>query len=313
MLLALIKKLARAVGVLLIVTFVTFSLMYGNGPGIARAVLGLQATQADVQREVIRLGLDQPLFVQYVRWLGGVLTGDLGTSFFSGQPVADALSTRIPVTLSIVLITLALTIIFSVLLGVTAALYGGWLDRLLQFLSVLGAAIPSYIIAIVLIFAFALSLRIFPATGYVSPSDSFVGWLSSITMPVIALLIGSIAGAASQIRSAVADVLGRDYVRTLRARGVPEREIIFLHVLRNAGGPGLIVLGLQTIYLIGGVVFVELVFALPGMGELTNTSAQQGDVPLVMGAVLVIVVIVLVVNLLSDLANAALNPKARRA
>ena len=199
------------------------------------------------------------------------------------------------------------------LLGVTAALYGGWLDRLLQFLSVLGAAIPSYIIAIVLIFAFALSLRIFPATGYVSPSDSFVGWLSSITMPVIALLIGSIAGAASQIRSAVADVLGRDYVRTLRARGVPEREIIFLHVLRNAGGPGLIVLGLQTIYLIGGVVFVELVFALPGMGELTNTSAQQGDVPLVMGAVLVIVVIVLVVNLLSDLANAALNPKARRA
>ena len=313
MLVALVKKLARAVGVLLIVTFVTFSLMYGNGPGIARAVLGLQATQADVQREVVRLGLDQPLFVQYGRWLGGVLTGDLGTSFFTGQRVSDALATRIPVTLSLVLITLVLTVILSVLLGVTAAVYGGWVDRVVQFLAVLGAAIPSYIIAIVLIFALALTLRIFPATGYTSPDQSFVGWVSSITLPVVALLVGSIAGAASQIRSAVADVLGRDYVRTLRARGVPEREIIFVHVLRNAGGPGLIVLGLQTIYLIGGAVVIELVFALPGMGELTNTSAQQGDVPLVMGVVLVIVLIVLIVNLLSDLAGAALNPKARKA
>lgn len=313
MLIALLKKLARAVAVMLIVTFVTFSLMYGNGPGIARAVLGLQATQIDVNREVIRLGLDRPLLVQYSEWLGGIFTGNLGNSFFTGQPVTDALSTRLPVTMSLVVITLVLTVILSVLLGVTAAVYGGWVDRLVQFLAVLGAAIPNYVLAIGLIFAFALTVRLFPATGYVSPSDSFPGWIQSITLPILALLVGSIANAASQFRSAVVDVLGRDFVRTLRTRGVPEREIIFIHVLRNSGGPGLIVLGLQTIYLIGGAIFVELIFALPGMGELINTSAQQGDVPLVMGAVLVIVVIVLAVNLLSDLANAALNPKARKA
>ena len=313
MILAGSKKLLRAAAVLLIVTFVTFSLMYGNGPGIARAVLGLNATATDVQREVVRLGLNKPLLVQYFEWLGGVLTGNLGHSFFTGQPVSDALSTRLPVTLSLVLITLLLTFVVSVLLGVTAAVYGGWLDRVLQFIAVLGAAIPSYIIAIVLIFAFALTVRMFPATGYVSPSQSITGWMGSITLPILALLIGSVAGAASQFRSAVADVLARDYVRTLRARGVRERSVIFIHVLRNAAGPGLIVLSLQTIYLIGGAVVIELVFALPGMGELTNTSAQQGDVPLVMGAVLAIIVIVLVVNLLADLAGAALNPKARKA
>lgn len=313
MILAGSKKLLRAAAVLLIVTFVTFSLMYGNGPGIARAVLGLDATATDVQREVVRLGLNKPLLVQYFEWLGGVLTGNLGHSFFTGQPVSDALSTRLPVTLSLVLITLLLTFVVSVLLGVTAAVYGGWLDRFLQFIAVLGAAIPSFIIAIVLIFAFALTVRMFPATGYVSPGQSVTGWIGSITLPILALLIGSVAGAASQFRSAVADVLARDYVRTLRARGVRERSVIFVHVLRNAAGPGLIVLSLQTIYLIGGAVVIELVFALPGMGELTNTSAQQGDVPLVMGAVLVIIVIVLVVNLLADLAGAALNPKARKA
>ncbi len=313
MILAVSLKLIRAVAVLLIVTFVTFSLMFGNGPGIARAVLGLNATPIDVQREVVHLGLDQPLFVQYFKWLGGVLTGNLGSSFFTGQSVSEALSTRLPVTLSVVLITLVLTVIISILLGVTAAVRGGWTDKVVQFLSVLGAAIPSFIIAILLIFAFALAVRLFPATGYVSPAQSVTGWLGSITLPVIALLIGSVAGAASQFRSAVADVLGRDYVRTLRGRGVSERAVIYQHVLRNAAGPGLIVLSLQVIYLIGGAVVIELVFALPGMGELINTSAQQGDVPMVMGAVLATIVIVLVVNLLADLAGAALNPKARKA
>jgi peptide/nickel transport system permease protein len=242
-----------------------------------------------------------------------VLTGNLGSSFFTGQSVTEALSTRLPVTLSLVLLTLVLTVVLSVLIGVAAAVYGGWIDRVVQFLAVLGAAVPAFIIAIGLVFAFALSLRLFPATGYVSPDEDPGGWIASITLPVLALLVGAIAGAASQFRSAVLDVLSRDYVRTLRARGVREPVVLFGHVLRNASGPGLTVLSLQTIYLIGGAVIIELVFALPGMGQLTNASAQQGDVPLVMGAVLAIIVIVLVVNFLGDLANAALNPKARKA
>lgn len=308
---SLLKSLLRSAGILLLVSFATFCLMFGNGAGIARAILGYQATDADVQRKVVSLGLDRPLLVQFGDWLVKAVTGNLGESFFTGQTVTSALSTRVPVTLTLVILTLILTLVLSVLLGVAAAVYGGWLDRVLQFVSVLGAAVPPFIIAIVLVFGFAIAIRVFPATGYVSPDRSFSGWILSITLPVLALLIGSVASAASQFRGAVLDALSRDYVRTLRARGIRESHVIFRHVLRNAGGPGLTVLSLQTLGLLGGAIFVEQVMALPGMGQLANLSAQQGDVPMVMGTVVVTILIVLCVNFLGDLANSMLNPKSR--
>ncbi|MFI5897803.1 ABC transporter permease [Actinoplanes sp. NPDC051513] len=311
MTLTLLKNLARSLAVLLVVTFATFTLMFGNGEGIARAVLGLNARPEDVQREVVTLGLDQPLLVQYWHWLRDAITGNLGESFYTGQSVTDALSSRVPVTLAIVIITLLLTILLSVLLGVTAAVKGGWVDRLLQFLTVLGTAIPSFIIAIVLVFTFAIAWRVLPATGYVTPEISVSGWAKSVTLPVLALLVGAVASAAAQFRTAVLDTLGRDYIRTLRARGISERHVIFRHVLRNSAGPGLTVLSLTTLGLLGGAVFIEQVFALPGMGQLANQSAQVNDVPMVMGTVLVTIVIVLVVNFLGDLATTVLNPKAR--
>jgi peptide/nickel transport system permease protein len=311
MALTLLKNLARSLAVLLVVTFATFSLMFGNGPGIARAVLGMNARQEDIQREVVALGLDRPLLAQYWHWLKGVVTGDLGESFYTGQAVTDALSSRVPVTLAIVVITLVLTAVLSVLLGVTAAVKGGWVDRVLQFLSVLGTAVPGFIVAIVLVFGFAVAWRVLPATGYVSPEISVSGWVASVTLPVAALLIGAVAGAAAQFRTAVLDTLSRDYVRTLRARGISERNIVFRHVLRNSAAPGLTVLSLTTFSLLGGAVFIEQVFALPGMGQLANQSALVNDVPLVMGTVLVTIVIVLIVNFLGDLATTLLNPKAR--
>ncbi|XVV10133.1 ABC transporter permease [Actinoplanes sp. CA-131856] len=311
MTLTLLKNLARSLAVLLVVTFATFTLMFGNGEGIARAVLGLNARPEDVQREVVTLGLDQPLLVQYWHWLRDAVTGNLGESFYTGQSVTDALSSRVPVTLAIVIITLLLTVVLSVLLGVTAAVKGGWVDRLLQFLTVLGTAIPSFIIAIVLVFTFAIAWRVLPATGYVTPEISVSGWAKSVTLPVLALLVGAVASAAAQFRTAVLDTLGRDYIRTLRARGLSERHVIFRHVLRNSAGPGLTVLSLTTLGLLGGAVFIEQVFALPGMGQLANQSAQVNDVPMVMGTVLVTIVIVLVVNFLGDLATTVLNPKAR--
>ncbi|WP_425826658.1 ABC transporter permease [Streptomyces fractus] len=306
------KKLARSVGVLLLVSFATFTLMYGNGPGIARAVLGSRATDADVQREVVRLGLDDPLLVQFWHWLGGVVTGDFGNSFFTGQSVNSALASRVPVTLALIVLSMLLTAVISVLIGVAAAVRGGWLDRVVQFLSVLGAAVPPFIIAIGLVFAFAISVRLLPATGYVSPDQGLGGWLASVTLPVLALLAGSVANAAAQFRGAVRDTLAQDFVRTLRARGIPESRVVFRHVLRNAAGPGLTALSLQTLGLIGGAVIIEQVFALPGLGDLSNTSAQKGDVPVVMGCVLVTIVIVLIVNLLGDLVTASVNPKARK-
>lgn len=311
MTLTLLKNLVRSLAVLLVVTFATFTLMFGNGEGIARAVLGLNARPEDVQREVVTLGLDRPLLVQYWHWLRDAVAGNLGESFYTGQSVTDALSSRVPVTLALVIITLLLTILLSVLLGVTAAVKGGWVDRLLQFVTVLGTAIPSFIIAIVLVFTFAIAWRVLPATGYVTPEISVSGWAKSVTLPVLALLVGAVASAAAQFRTAVLDTLGLDYIRTLRARGISERHVIFRHVLRNSAGPGLTVLSLTTLGLLGGAVFIEQVFALPGMGQLANQAAQVNDVPMVMGTVLVTIVIVLVVNFLGDLATTVLNPKAR--
>jgi peptide/nickel transport system permease protein len=309
------KNILRPVAVLVVVSFVTFALVFGNGPGIARSILstslGTQATDAQVRVEETKLGLDQPLIVQYGKWLHGVVTGSLGDSFYTGQPVTSVLSTRLSVTLTLVVLTLVLTVILSVLIGVAAAVDGGWIDRIVQVLAVVGTAIPAFIIAVVLVFVFAVAHPLFPATGYVSPATSVGGWIRSATLPVLALLIGSIAGAAAQFRGAVLDTLSRDFVRTLRSRGIPERAIIFRHVLRNSSAAGLTVLSLQTIGLIGGTVLVEQVFALPGMGSLINTSAQEGDVPVVMGCVLVVVLIVQAVNLAGDIANVALNPKAR--
>ncbi len=311
MALSLVKKLVRSLAVLIVVTFATFCLMYGNGPGIAHAVLGKSATPEAIQAEVVKLGLDQPLVVQYWNWLEGVTHGDLGRSFYTGESVSGALSNRVPVTLALVVLALLLTAVVSVILGVTAAVRGGWVDRTLQFVSVLGTAVPAFVIAIALVFSLAIHWRLFPATGYVSPNVSLRGWWSSLALPVTALLIGSVASATQQFRTAVLDTLGRDYVRTLRARGIHEREVIFRNVLRNSAGPGLTVLSLTTFGLLGGAVFIEQVFALPGMGQLANMAAQINDVPLVMGTVLVTIVIVLVVNFAGDVAITLLNPKAR--
>lgn len=312
MALTLVRNLLRSLAVMLVVTFATFALMYGNGPGIAKSVLGLSATPEDVERQMASMGLDQPLPVQFWHWLTGVLSGDLGTSYYTGEQVSHALASRVPVTLALIVLTLLLTAVIAVVLGVTAAVRGGWVDRVVQFFSVLGTAIPPYIVAIVLVFAFAITWRLLPATGYVSPEQGGVGaWIQSLALPVVALLFGAVAGVASQVRTAVLDTLSRDYVRTLRARGIGEREVIFRNVLRNAAAPGITALSLTLVALVGGAVFIELVFALPGMGQMANAAAQISDVPMVMGTVLVTIVIVLVVNFLSDLGVTLLNPKAR--
>lgn len=307
-----IKRLLSALLLAFVVSAVTFFLVFSNGPGVARAIVGTQASQGQVDAKVVALGLDRPAFSQYWDWVATLLGGGgLGRSFYNNEPVLSMLSTRVPVTLAIVACALVLTALISIVVGVVAAVRGGWADRVLQVLAVLGVAVPSFIVAIVLILVLAINVRWFPATGYVPPNVSVEGWLRSLVLPVTAVVVGAVGGVAQQFRGTVSDVLRQDFVRTLRSRGIPGWLVVGRHVLRNAAGPGLISLGLQTIGLFGAVVIIEQVFAMPGMGNLTVTSSMGGDIPVVMGCVLFSVVVVVVVNLFTDLANGWLNPKVR--
>lgn len=306
------RKLIASIVLLLIGTAVTFALVFSNSEGIARQVLGQNATQEQVAQRTTELGLDRPLFEQYSVWLGGLIQGDLGRSYYTGEHVTSIIANRIPVTLSVVLVSVALMVVLSILIGVTAAVRGGWTDRVLQVLGIAGSAIPNFIVAIALVFSLAVALGLFPATGYVPASQSLSGWSRTIFLPVVAVLITSVAGAAQQFRGAMIDAMSQDFIRTLRSRGISERAITFRHALRNAAIPGLTTISLQTIGLMGGVVIIERIFALPGIAARLSSSAIQRDIPVVMGAVLFMIVVVVVINIVLDLISGWVNPKARQ-
>jgi peptide/nickel transport system permease protein len=192
-----------------------------------------------------------------------------------------------------------------------AAIKGGWIDRAVQLLAIAGFAVPGFVIAVVAVTIFAINLALLPATGWVPFADDPQAWLLSIILPTFALVIATVASSAQQIRSAIKNVYERDWVRTLRSRGIPEREILLKHVLRSAAPAGLTVLSLQFVGLLGGSVIIENIFALPGMGQYAVTATGFGDTPVVMGVVVFTVLVVIVVNLIVDLINGWLNPKVR--
>lgn len=314
MLLFLARRILNGVVLIFVVTMLTFALIFAGGTDIARNILGSSATQEQVEARAAEMGLDRPLMEQYTDWLLSALQGDWGASYLSDQPVVDAMATRIPVTMSVVLCAVLLTALLSAVLGVAAAKRGGMIDRSVQILSVIGFALPGYWIALVLVLLVALPFSGgFAATGYVAPERSVVEWLGTITLPVLALTINAVAGVAQQVRGAMLDVMRQDYIRTLRSRGISERAITYRHALRNAAAPALTVLSLQFVGMLGGAVVIERVFALPGLGSLVTDASLNGDIPIVMGVVTFMVGMVVLVNLLIDVANGWLNPKARTA
>lgn len=306
-----LKRLGAGLVLVFVISSLTFVMMRSTGLDVARSILGQTATAEQVAAKKAELGLDRPVLSQYGEWLGGLFRGDLGSSWYTGNAVATSIADRIPVTLAIVIGGLLLSAILSVLLGVAAALRGGWLDRVVQIGAVFGAAVPSFLVALLLTYFIAVEWKLLPATGFVKFSESPSGWLASIALPSIALAVGATAGTAQQIRGAMVDVLRMDYIRTLKARGIPNRSLLFKHALRNAAPAGLTVLALQFIAMVGGAVVVEKVFGLVGVGTMANTAASNGDSPELMGVVLVMVTIVVVVNILMDIAYGALNPKVR--
>ncbi|MEA9984038.1 MULTISPECIES: ABC transporter permease [Subtercola] len=306
-----LRRLLSGVILIFVISTVAYLLLYLGGGDIARRILGQSATAATVAQKAHALGLDQPLFVQYGQWLSHAVTGSLGSSWFTSQPVTAAITSRLSVTLSLVIGATIISAIVSVILGVLAATRRGWVDRVVQIFTILGFAIPGFLVALALVTVFAIDLKIFKPTGFVQFATSPGGWAATVTLPIIALALGGIAGVTQQIRGSVIDALRQDYVRTLRSRGLSNTRVVYKHVLRNAGGPALAILAVQFVGLFGGAVIIEQIFAIPGLGQVAVIATTQGDIPLVMGLVVATAIIVVVVNLIIDLLQGFLNPKVR--
>ena len=231
-----VRRLLYGVVLLFVIVTLAYLLLYAAAGDVGRTILGPTATQATVALKNQQLGLNSPLISRYFTWLGHALTGNFGSSWFTSQSVTTAILTRLQVTLTLVFGAVIVSAVLSAVLGVWAALRGGWVDRIIQVFSVLGFAVPGFLIAVFLVRIFALELHWFKPTGYVHMTYYFGGWLRAVTLPIIALSIGLIAGVAQQVRSSVIEALRQDWVRTLRSRGVSERSVLFKHVLRIAGG-----------------------------------------------------------------------------
>ncbi|MFJ7496110.1 ABC transporter permease [Streptomyces sp. NPDC097727] len=307
----LLRRLVSGIIVITVVTSLVFFLTYGASLDIARNILGPSASNAQVAILNEKLGLNRPLFEQYFDWIANALHGDLGVSYFTSEPIGSAISSRLPVTFSMVIVALLITLVVSLALGITAAARGGVVDRVLQLIGTASYVFPVIVLAIGLVYLFAIVLRWVPAIGFVPITQSPGRWLTSIILPSITLAIGGIAGLAAQIRGSLVDELSLDYIRTLRSRGVSERAILCKHALRNAAGPALTVFSLQFIGIFGASLFIERIFALPGYGAYAMNATVQGDLPALLGVTLVSVVLVVIVNLIVDIAQGWLNPKVR--
>jgi len=289
-------------------TFVLVALIPGN---IARTIVGAQATEQQYLSVRRSLGLNEPLYTRYWQWLERALHGNLGVSLYSQQPVSSLLDSRLSPTLFLVVGATVVSAAVGVVFGVAGSLHPGTVDRVVDAIALLGLSIPSFFLGFVLVEWFAVSLRLFPASGYVTFGVSPAGWLESLVLPVVTLSAGGVAVIAKQTRDAMRDVLGRPFIRTLRATGIPRRSIIFKHALRSAAIPVVTIIGLVFVAVLGGSVVVESVFALPGLGSLAVQATTESDLPLIQGIALYFTVIVIVVNLIVDLAYSLLDPRVR--
>jgi len=305
------RRLVLSIPLLFIVSFLSFLLVSLTPGDAARRILGLNGTQEQYAKLRQALGLDQPIYEQYWHWLKGAVHGDLGASLFSGESVTHAISTRLPVTLSLVIGALIVMLVVGVTVGVYSAVRGGLIGRLLDAVTLAGFAVPGFWVATILISLFAVRVQWFPATGYVPLTQSVSEWLQALVLPILALALGGLAAIAKQTREAMLDVLASEHIRMARANGIPPKSIVSVYALKNSGIRILTILGLQAVALLGGTVLIENVFALPGLGSLLVNASLTHDLPMVQGVVVFFAVIIVLINLIIDLAYAWLDPRVR--
>ncbi len=308
----LVKRILQMLLALFGVSIVVFALMHLVPGDPVRVALGTRFDQDlyDALRE--RAGLDQPLIQQYLSWLGGVLTGDLGVSFRNGQPVTTLILERLPATITLALAALFIALVVALPAGIISAVRSGsGLDYTVSAASQVGISMPDFWAGVMYILIFSLTLGWLPSSGYSPLSEGVVEWARHLILP--ALTIGLISGSIITrfVRSAVLEALNQDYVLTARAKGLSEWQIVRRHVLPNAWIPIVTVVGLQLGFLLGGVVVTEVIFAWPGLGRLALTAVKDRDFTVLQGAVLYIAFMFLAINLIVDIIYARLDPRVR--
>ena len=306
------RRLLATIPVMLIVAVLVF-LMLRLTPGDPAAILaGDAASTEQIARIRASLGLDRPIVVQFGIWIGNMLTGDFGESFYYKTEVATLIGQRLEPTLSLATLTILIAVLVAVPLGVLAAWrFGGWFDRALMGFSVLGFSIPVFVLAYLLIWTVSLKLGWLPVQGYRRIADGVGPYLQHLILPSITLSVIYIALIARVTRASVLEALGEDYIRTARAKGLPEARVLVRHALANAAVPIVTVIGIGVALLIGGVVVTESVYAIPGLGRLTVDAVLARDFPTIQGVILFFSFVYVLVNLLVDLSYVFFDPRIR--
>jgi peptide/nickel transport system permease protein len=277
----------------------------------ATAILGIRASPEAIAVVREDLKLNDPIWVQYGDWLAGVVRGDLGVDYNSHEPIRDKLMTRLPVTLELALLSMVLSALMAIPLGILAATRRGAADHGATALGLVGISIPDFWLGVMLVLLMSLVLGWLPSSGYTPLRESVWGNLSHMILPAFTLALNLAAVLTRTTRAAVLDVLNRQYVRTARAKGLKERAVVAGHVLQNAAVPIITVMGLQLGYVLGGAVIIEQIFALPGVGRMTLNAVMERNYPVIQGAVLLIALIFMLVNILTDSLYAVLDPRVR--
>jgi len=306
-----LRRLVATLPVMAVVAVVVFLLIHLSPGDPAALIAGDLATEDDIHRLRETLGLNLPIWQQFLIWIGKLATGDLGTSIFTQVSVTTLLAQRVEPTLAIALVTMLFTILIAIPLGTLAAYRAGtWVDRLVMLFAVLAFSVPAFLVGYLLVYAFAIKLPWFPVQGYVRMSDGVGPWLQSIVLPCVNLALVYIALVTRMTRATVMEVLHEDYIRTARAKGLGVLPVLG-HALRNAAVPIATTVGVGIALLIGGVVVTETVFAIPGVGRLVVDSVQRHDYPVIQSVLLLSAGVYVVINLLIDLSYRLFDPRIR--
>ena len=306
------RRLLMTIPVMLFVAFFIFSLLYLTPGDPAALIAGDQSSEADIIRIRQSLGLDQPYLVRFFEWLMAVLRGDLGVSIFSKLPVTTLIAQRLEPTLALMTLTMIISVLIAVPMGVLAAAkQGSLVDRAVMAVAVFGFSVPVFAIGYLLSWTFALQLGWLPVQGYSPISEGFWSFIRSLILPSLSLSCVYIALVARISRTAMIDVLSQDYIRTARAKGLGQAPVLFLHALKNAAIPIVTVIGIGVALLIGGAVVTETVFAIPGVGRLVVDAILRRDYPVIQGVILMFSLGYVIINLIVDLIYTFLDPRVR--